>query len=487
MAAWPEWKIRDFSEGMVDRVDNNLIPDNAAQTCRNFICRYVGKLQKRTGQIRLNLDSFTGPIHGLYAYYQGTARKLVVVSGSIVSAWDTSEISEEADFLSADFPSESEAPVFTDIKTGVDTDAVMLFETCANYMVGFNGVDAPFKWDGTTVSALANAPADGSLPILFKEKLFCVPVSSPSQLWWSESFDPEDWPAEYYWEIKQGDGDTISCLRIFLGELTIFKHRSIHSFRGTDISDFYRDEIDGCIGCVGPQAACVLGNRIYFVSEEGLFSFNGVSATPLHSTKIPKLWKSINKEALDRACVTSWDGLVWFSLPYGDSTVNNMVIIYDPDGGKFWPMDSVNASCFQSFHDGRELMLFSGDSVSGYVNRQDIGTDDFGLPISAYWIGKAFDQGQPEHQKKAKQAFIEDAPDQITPATLEMSLDYGDYHEWTYKNDDGLIREYRMPSAYTAKWRYITPKFSHNSLGSCEIRGLMIPVKTKDKPKGRTL
>jgi hypothetical protein len=171
-----------------------------------------------------------------------------------------------------------------------------------------------------------------------------------------------------------------------------------------------------------------------------------------------------------------------------DQTTNNLVLLHDPDpnGGKFWPMDSIDASCFQAYHNGTELLFYSGDAVAGYINQQDIGTEDFGSSVSAYWRGKNFDQDAAEHEKNARQAFIGDSPDQVTPATLKLSTDYGDFNEWTYKRGDGLMREYRVPSAYRAKWRFITPEFSHASAGGCEIRSLMLMVKTSNKPKGRT-
>lgn len=557
----PEWKIIDFSGGMVDRVDDNLLPDNAAKDCSNVICKYIGILEKRKGQQRLNSTELPGgKIHGLYSYYDDspTLRKLLAVSGSSLYVWN------------------EDTGLFEELKTGLDENADMFFETCANYAVGFNGVDAPFKWDGTTLTTLANAPVDGRYPILFKEKLFVVPGSSSSQIWWSESFAPEDWPAINYWEVKAGDGDSISCLRVFLGELTIFKHRSLHSLRGTNISDFKLTEIDGRIGCVGPKAACALSSRMYFVSEDGLYVFNGVSVTPLHAERIPRLWEDINKEHLGGACAYAWDNMVWFSLPIqnqltlqvtnnptatGDITVtlggisekvtiteedttaddvaakiaalefegweleantdtvtftrkelsmrlslscntddtgitttiteveqstNNLVLLFDPNNGVFWPMQGINASMFQTFHDGTELKFFTGDSELGYVNQQDVGYDDFGEPIAAYYVPKGFDTGQPEHLKKAKKAYVEDAPNQVTPATLKIARDYAEYTqytEWIAKRNDGFVREYRAPD--NNKWRYLNLKFIHNSAGNFELRGITIPYKVKRRPKGR--
>lgn len=559
---WPDLEIRDFSAGMIDKVDDNLLPENAARDCRNFICRTLGRLDKRPGQARLNATELAGAPHGLYAYYNGASiKKLLVAADTKLLVWNPTTLA------------------FDDLRTGLDPSALVTFETCANYVVGMNGVSAPFKWSGTgDTSVLAGAPATGRYPVLFKEKLFCVPGDNRSQIWWSESFAPESWPAINYWGIGEGDGDEISCLNVFQGRLVIFKTRSTHLFGGTSLADFWSDTMDQQIGCAGPLAAAQLGNKLYFVSREGLYYFNGMSNVSISANSIPLLWNDIDKKHLGNACVTAWDDLVRFSLPLrnqlaltvetgcttnGDLTIrlggvektlslttadsdkykvankikglvfdgwttkiligsfmsftrdglsqplqltldagvtgvtatiaqneqatNNLVIVYDPvNGGKFWPMSGINASCFQAFNDGTQLALYSGDSLAGYVNRQDIGTEDFGNPVSAYWVGKGSDAKMPDHLKKAKKAFIEDYPNQDTPATLKISLDYGDFHEWTYKQDDDLVREYRIPSEYKKRWRYLTPRFSHSSAGACQIRGLTIPYKPKPKPKGRT-
>ena len=465
MIAWHNWGIRDFTEGLFDRIDDSLMPDNAARDCRNFISKVIGKMEKRKGQVRLNATALPGAIHGMYAYYDGDFRKLITASNGNVYAWDT------------------DGETFELIRSGLDSTAPIHFERAVNYMVGMNGVDAPFKWDGESSTVLANAPEGARSPTLFKEKLFCVPGEDRSALWWSDTFQPEEWPPINYWEVKKGDGDEITCLCKYLGEMIIFKNRSIHSFRGTSLDDFTLDEVEGRVGCVNQQSAVVVDNRIYFISEEGLYTFNGMTARDLHAERIPRLWKNINKEHLHKAAIAVWNGFIWFALPYGESTTNNLVLAYEPKGGQFWPMSGINASCFLHYFDGSKTRLYSGDTSSGYVNEQDIGTEDFGSPVSAYWIGKGFDQGLPEHEKKARKAFIEDAPTQHTVATFEISLDYGDFIACTYRRGNNLLREYRIPS--NVKWRYIAPKLTHDAAGICEVRGLMIPVKPKRNPKGR--
>lgn len=465
------WAIRDFTEGQIDRVDDNLLPENAARKCRNWISRIIGRMGKRRGQERLNSAyPLPGSILGIHAYYQGLSRKLVIASKGGLYEWNG-------------------VNAFNSIHSGWDDDAQVLFETCANYMVAFNGIDQPIKWDGTDATELSNAPIDGQYPTLHKDKLFVVPKSSPSDIWWANSFQPEQWPASNWWQVKPGDGDVITCLRRLFDEMIIFKSRSIHSFRGTSLDDFSLYELESDIGCAGPRAAATHLNKMYFVSEKGLFEFNGMKVTNISDERIPRLWTRVNTQAVYNAAVVSWDGWIWFALPIDESPVNNLVVVYNPVSKAFWPMEGIEASCFQIFSSETGLKLYSGDTSQGHVIQQDTGTEDFPgdedeAPVAAYWEGKGYDQGYPEHEKSAKRAYVEDVPGTVNPANIDISVNYGEYAPLIYKRTNKLIRMYQFPKELR-KWNYLSPRISHDQPGSCEVRGLMVRYKIKLKPKIR--
>ncbi len=466
------WGIRDFTAGLIDGVDDNLLPDNASRNCQNFISRIVGKMKKRPGQARLNAVALGGFIQGLFPYYYGAAptRRLVAAYNGSVGYYNAA------------------TDAFVEINAGLNASAPVFFEACVNYMVACNGINAPWKWDGTAVTALDNAPADAQFPVLHKEQLFVVPTSEPSTLYWSDFFQPEVWPANNYQQIKEGDGDTIKALIKFLGELFIFKGRSIHSLRGTDLDDFRLDEVDSRRGCVGPRAVVQRGVHLYYISDDGIYLFNGMSSVNLTREHVPRLWEGVNKEHLHKAACGVWDGLIWFALPEGASTTNNLVLIYKPSQGDspgaFWPWRGIDASCFTEFNDGEQVFFCSGDSSAGYVVQQGLDDDDYGsTAITAYWEGKAYDMGVAEFEKIAKRAFVQMSPDTTEAPLLEASLDYGAFNVVAYERDDDLVQQYRFTDR--SRWRYLAPRFSHSTAGQCEVRGLLIPFKAKQRPKVR--
>lgn len=474
------WSITDFTGGYIDGVEDNLIPENASRSCNGVISRTIGSLESRPGQLAINPNDLGSFIQGLYPYYFDEDRWLIVAVDGKVGYWDFS--SEE----------------FEEISGELDSNAPMLFETCVNYLVGMNGVDDPWKWDGETFSELENAPSAAKFPVLHKEKLFCVEPAHPSSVVWSDSFQPEVWPGVHYWDIKKGDGDEITCLKKFVGELVIFKRRSTHALKGTSLDDMSLDELDSKIGAVGPRAVAQHGLYLYVVSEEGLQSFNGMKFTNLSNVIIPKLWSRVNQESLHKAAVEVWDGLIWFSLPVDGSSRNNLVLIYEPrDGGMgaWWPWGNMDISCFASFTSGDQLFLYTGHSELGRIMQQYVGKADHDLsyqfifpfkpkPVGAYWESKYFDFGRAATEKKTKRAFVETSRDTSSEnPRLIISKDYKDYEMLNKERVDDMIRQYRFENR--DRWRYLSVRFEEQAPSGFNVRGILIPFKPKPKPKVR--
>lgn len=457
------WSIDDYSEGLLDRADDNVIPANASPDCQNWFSVELGKMRKRRGQAHLNSSALPAAIQGLFAYYPtSTTRKIIAASNGIAYVWNSS------------------TEAFHSIKTGLSTTQPIMFEACINYLVGMDGTNAPWKYDGTTVTALANAPAKGKLPVMYMEKLMCVdPDTDLSTIVMSDDFDPETWPGASYWEFAKGDGDIITNIKVYQNQLFVFKRRSSHKLVGIDMSDFHYYLVDERVGCVGPNAADIGGSYLYFVADDGLYAFNGMTAYNISRDRIPISWEGINKQYLHKATVTSWNGMILFSLPEGDSTYNNVVLLYVPPaegavGGKFWRWRGISASCFMQYNTGSAVHLYSGNSNAGYIDRQDYGTDDFGEKILAYWDGPAFDGTVPMGYKRFRNAFIVHSPDTVDKVNLLMSIDYGAFMPVSMYQEDNHITQYRFEPGNN-KARYMTPRFVHDGKGPCEIRGFSCP------------
>lgn len=370
MAEYQLWNIPDFSGGINNKVDDNLINDNECSDAQNVVALHLGSLTQRKGQKKLHDNALSAKIQGLYPYYygeNGQERKLITVSDGYLYYYDEATRT----FIKIDMPYR------------LDTEAPVEFATTVNYLVGFNGVNPPFKYDGTTVTALANAPEKGQYCIMFAEKLFTVLEPNTSTIVWSDSFQPESWPAVNYWDIGKGDGDYITGFREFLGDLVIFKQHSIYTLKGTSIDNFRMELVETNLGAVGARASVYDNMYLYHVANEGICAFNGVRSTNLTDAKIPEIWKNVNQEHLSRAAATRWNNMLWFSLPEGEVNYNNLVLVYDIQSKAWWKYGQMNLSCFTTYFNGLSLKLYGGSSVNGYVMEEDIGDIDESYDIAA--------------------------------------------------------------------------------------------------------
>lgn len=498
-----EWAIRDFTSGVNDFYADNLLKDNMSPFSLNFIAATVGKLSKRKGRKRWidALVDTTGYMQGLYAYLDTGVPYVLAAQGRKLFRAKQGDL----------------AWTLVNEDTAISQYYDLHFETCVNYIVGADG-QKMFKLAGTTYSALAAAPVDGRWPIMFKEKLFVCPLSTPSRLKWSDSFAPETWPAVNYFNIQDGDGDEITCIKQLLGELVIFKRRSIHVLRGTSIEDFAMTTADYQVGCIGPRACTQVGNLLYFVGDDGIYIFNGINIKNITRDKIPGLWQTYFSQDVTCAAI-EWHGLVIFSFITASITQPNLTLVYVPWTDAFWIWNT-EASGYVKFAPTADaqttLLSFSSiqDAANRIVLQEDVETTDKGVAFTAVHRTKSFDKSSDERLAKAKRVFLSTpiasdfdfnsgdgsagtwdiATNIPADMTVSASLDYTEPVALETKKQDTMVKYYKIPTRvqvgstpptrYNRKWRYIAFVIKHTGTDACSIRGLMVPYKAKAKPKG---
>ena len=330
-----------------------------------------------------------------------------------------------------------------------------------------------------------NLSSQFKLPAINKGRIFVM--AGDEHIYWSDitenGSEYESWPPVNNWPVNQGSGELDGCLQILSSELYVFLSRSIHRFRGNDLEDFRLEQVVSGVGCTGPLAATTdnNGDLIYFVSEQGLYSFNGVTATNLSRDHIPILWETINVPALQQAAVKVWHGLVLFALPTGTNTTNNIVIVYDPATQAFWPWDSMEIAMWADISTTSGTKLYSGKTAEGYVLEQDVGDDDEGAGIISYFKLPTLDLGEPDMLKKARYVYVEHGENSVTWAETLVSKDYEQEIEIAAVKADGAMRKYVLRPTITGKWRYLGLCFRHFQAGPFEVRSVKVPYKIKQK------
>jgi hypothetical protein len=136
-------------------------------------------------------------------------------------------------------------------------------------VVGVDGVNYPFIYDGTTYSALNTGPLDilgASHVVWFKNQLF---FAKGDVLTFSSPYTDSDFnTANGAGAI--GVGNEITGLIVFREQLIIFSQQKISKLVGNTVSDFQLQPITINIGCVDTDTIQEIGSDVMFLGPDGL-------------------------------------------------------------------------------------------------------------------------------------------------------------------------------------------------------------------------
>lgn len=254
-------------------------------------------------------------------------------------------------------------------------------------LLAANGVDAPRRYDGSTVQTLSGAPAGGNFIEQHGNRCY---LAVENKIHYSALAKPQDWTTAKdagTIEHETNDGQKIIGLRAGYQHLTIFKRTSIYELYGTGPSSYKLMPVAEDIGAYSNKAIVNLGGTLYFISTRLYQYGGGTRPSADFSLAVQKYVDGINKAAVDK-CVAGSDGQsVYFAIPYGSATECNMVLEYDTTTGAWYVWDGFNptqyirmgADCYMGDTGGRVLQMG--------------GTTDAGSPISWKWISPPYSAG----------------------------------------------------------------------------------------------
>lgn len=377
--------LEDNFHGIYDSVPGDEIPKGFFFKVDNALCS-DGKIAKVTGSTAINTAIATKPFNGFSAFEKiSTSDKWLVVS---INGTTNAQLYQ------------STGGNFTSIGSANLTNSKPVwFEVANNILFGFNGTEE-VDWDGTTVTKNR-----AGLPLAFFAKwfhnyLFAANVTStPNRIFWSTLGDPTAFnTGTDFVDVNPGDSDSIQGLVGFPGqdELLIFKRNTIWSITGFSGTTFSattiatqntNNRIVG-YGTIAPFSIVPVGNEVYFFSMLGNIpvirsltkTINAVTlGGGIISDNIKTTMASINLSALS-VISGGFDGrYVYWGVPTGSSSVNNLVIVLDTweiESGKgiypFTTMSQKNASYFaQSTIPGHPNMYFTDSASTGLVFKFD--------------------------------------------------------------------------------------------------------------------
>ncbi len=224
-------------------------------------------------------------------------------------------------------------------------------------------------------------PPKGAIATIYNERLFISGnVDDPSDVYWSDSFNPDHFLPTDFESIRPDDGDKVTGLKSQLGVLAIIKTNTIQKFYtdGTVTANWIlSDPFSEDIGSPAPYTIKTTPLGIFFLSRKGIWRFTGQSVS-LVSDAVTDVINDISQTDIENAVghyLNNEYMIAYISTATGSST-NNRVLIYDIIRDAY-VTDTKEINCFASFNSGTDLgILFSGTSISDGVTVAHSGTAD---------------------------------------------------------------------------------------------------------------
>lgn len=265
-----------------------------------------------------------------------------------------------------------------------------------------NGVDEMIAWDGVSAQVSAISPTQGGsvirfshLTLLYERLWGAVHADAPDRIYWSESFEPENWEVNYstpdagggFVDVATFDGARIRAIRAAFDDVLIFKDKSMHRLNGTYPGEFSLTQVYGSEGTLAAKTIVNTAARLYFLGSEGLCVYNGMTVQTLAQAgerKLNGLWKRMNRETMAKACAAIYGDTLYLSLPLDGAAENSHVIEYRLHDGccSLVELPGVRDWLVVREETGDQLICLIGNSVYEYGRGGTLA----GRKIAARWV-----------------------------------------------------------------------------------------------------
>lgn len=396
-------------KGLQEKVSALLISPRELQIARNVHFYETGSWTTRNGYAKRFTNDITGTpkITGIYELIQRNGTKTFLITANKLyngAQGDTSpaEISGGLTFTPGD-----------------DGENFMSFVTFNNKALGVNGIEVMWQYNGTTAANVAGTPPLAEIIATFQNFVFLAGQNTfPYRLYFSNDGNETVWTATDYIDI--GDlTSPITGLAVLFGKLYIFTRKAMYELRGYDRDTFIVDEVSLSTGCIAYKSIVKVDNNLVFLSDRGIYSFDGVNVHYLSQGIIATIGDlNYNRIAKTIAELYKAKNQIWFSVSTGSNVRHNQVICmtYDPTASEDAGIKEANVAfanytgmAFNAL--GLETSstqldrLYTGN-YAGRIYQQDIGTDDDGAGIDYRVKTPPIDAGEPEEFKRFRYIWI---------------------------------------------------------------------------------
>ena len=138
--------------------------------------------------------------------------------------------------------------------------------------------------------------------------------------------------------IASGGADYVVAIQPFAEDnIIIFNRNTIHLVRGVSqaLSEVTVQEVTREVGCIARKTVVQVGDQIFFLSDNGVYSVDFKDLYNLRGASIPiseavnPLIKRINTKYIANSVATYHDNRYYIAVPLDDSVENNAILVYN--------------------------------------------------------------------------------------------------------------------------------------------------------------
>ena len=366
------FKIKNFLGGLNQAADDSVLAANQSRDAQNVDVT-SGTLKTIAGYSKCVATAAPAGITRLMKFYKNntttgaTTSYLLAATATAIYYWTGSAWSALATGL-----------------TSGDWDYLNYQISETDVIIMGNGADVMKKWDGTTFANLGGTPPVAKSIALHAERLWATGVKAyPNTVYYSDDLNPENWTGgedaagEIY--LPTWDGGVCIGVSTIFSDLVIFKTNNISRVVGTYPGNYEVKTVYSSVGAIAEKTIVSANDRAFFLSKDGLYYYNGVSAYPLLGDMAKDI--VINPSYAKNAVSIVHKNVLYCAFPEDNSTANNAVFVYDLLAKTLMIWRGIAVTDFMEYNDE---LLFT--NATGYVYHIDEDATSFdGTNIVAHW------------------------------------------------------------------------------------------------------
>lgn len=335
------------------------IKEGEARDSRNVSSRYYPALSVRPGTddafIAITIPNTLGQRNSQYPHVQ---------DGTVWKAWN--------------------GTAWANVQTGLTsaTGKIVEFATGTTlYTILANGTNT-YSWDGTTAASIAAAPAT-KLYAVHKGRVYAL---LGKELKFSALNLITDWTTvldagSISITNAKGDGTAITE---FDDQIYVWTEQSFHNLYGTGPFNYTLTDISDD-GCLSDRSVIECAGVLYFMDYGWIKSYTGNKPVKI-SNAVKTFIDGIALTYKAKICAGKNGKYIYWAIPYGAVTENNIVLEYDTDY-KIWNVHSLAISQFVTIGE-----TCYGVSPTGVIYNMESGLTDNGTAIAWYYTTGALNK-----------------------------------------------------------------------------------------------